>query len=209
MLKDNTEFKLPSLKGGSYSGMDRLFISQDNLVLRGIERRKDTGDIELITQAKDGQEQKMGKIIFKKDNALKKEILYKWLNKHLGETIDRIYSSQFDFKDYPIDLARQADEGIQYLLDRPELEKKIKYYKDLENLQKTIRKFVLKGNIELLGEPLKFYRRTNGLVQEGGDTYETTIWNTQVQVRGKAEYLENIFNNLEDIRNITLRSNSN
>ena len=97
LLKDNPDIELPSFLGGFFSGMDRLYISHNLLILKKIEKQKN-GDLELTAQAKDGHELREGVLRFKTKDPGKKEILYKWFNKRLGETIDFIYRSNFDFE---------------------------------------------------------------------------------------------------------------
>ncbi|MBU0572189.1 hypothetical protein KKH23_03270 [Patescibacteria group bacterium] len=97
LFKDNPNIELPPFLGGFFSGMDRLYIPHNLLILKKIERL-DNGDLELTAQAKDGHELREGVLKFKTEDPGKKEILYKWLNKRLGETIDFIYRSHFDFE---------------------------------------------------------------------------------------------------------------
>jgi len=96
LLKNNPDIELPAFLGGFFSGMDRLYIPHNLLILKKIEKQKN-GDLELTAQAKDGHELREGVLKFKTEDPDKKEILYKWLNKRLGETIDFIYRSQFDW----------------------------------------------------------------------------------------------------------------
>jgi len=199
-FKDNPNIKLPGLSGGSFSGMDRHLLP-DNLVLKSVEK-KDAGILKISAGAKDGPEIRKEKIKLIKSNPVRIEILHQWLNKHIGETIDKIYRSQFDFDEFLIDLGRQADEGIQWLLDRPQLKEKIKYNNELEPTQKSIKEFVLTKNINLLERPLKLLRETT-LAVPGEDAFETSIWNSQVRIRGEAQYLEHIFNDLEEIYILT------
>lgn len=76
ILKNNKLFKLPQLMAGSFSGLDRLEIPYNILILREALQRDDNGDIELICQAKDGPEEKRGGIRFSVDDRSKKDILY-------------------------------------------------------------------------------------------------------------------------------------
>ena len=77
--------------------MDRLFISHNIFVLKEVKRRKDTGDIELMTQAKDGPEIRRGQIKFKSGNKNVKDALFQWLVKQIGKEIKTIYNSEFHF----------------------------------------------------------------------------------------------------------------
>ena len=97
LLKDNPDIELPAFLGGFFSGMDRLYISLNLLILKKVERL-DNGDLELTARAKDGHELREDVLRFKTEDSAKKEILCKWLNKRLGETIDFIYKSHFDFE---------------------------------------------------------------------------------------------------------------
>lgn len=202
MLKDNPEIELPSFKGGSFGGMDQHLLP-DNLVLRAARKIENTNVLEITAQDKGGPEIRKGKVELVKGSPVRIKILYQWLGKHIGETIDKIYRSQFDFDEYLIDLGRQADEGIQWLLDRPQLKEKIKYYDELESIQKSIKEFILTKNIKVLEMPLKLFRKTTMAVPEGADAFETTIWNSQVRIRSEAQYLEHIFNDLEEIYILT------
>ncbi|KKQ99173.1 MAG: hypothetical protein UT24_C0026G0004 [Candidatus Woesebacteria bacterium GW2011_GWB1_39_12] len=97
LLKDNKLFELPSLLAGSFSGLDRLEISYNILILKEVLQREDTGDIELVCQAKNGPEEKRGGIRFSVDDRSKKDILYHWFKRLLGKDIETIYNSDFTF----------------------------------------------------------------------------------------------------------------
>lgn len=99
LLKENKLFELPPLTGGSFSGMDRLYLPLNILVLKDINQRDDNGDITLICQAKDGPEQRIGSIIFSNDDRLKKDMLYRWLKNQIGKNIESIYNEYFTFGD--------------------------------------------------------------------------------------------------------------
>lgn len=97
LLKDNKLFRLPPLMAGSFSGLDRLEIPYNILILREVLQREDNGDIELVCQAKDGPEEKGGGISFSVDDRSKKDILFRWLNQQAGKDIKTIYNSEFSF----------------------------------------------------------------------------------------------------------------
>ena len=101
-LKDNILFKLPELMAGSFSGLDRLEISYNILILRQVHQRPDNGDIEIICNAKDGaHEEKSGPIQFSIDDRTKKDALYRWLYQQIGKDIETIYNSEFSFGSIP------------------------------------------------------------------------------------------------------------
>ena len=92
-IKDNPNIKLPSLTEGSFSGMDRLYFSHKDLILKKVRQREDNGNIEITTQAKDGREKRTGWIEFKdKVTVEKKNLLYNWLLQQKGENIEFIYN---------------------------------------------------------------------------------------------------------------------
>lgn len=97
LLKDNKLFELPPLLAGSFSGLDRLEIPYNILILREVLQRKDNGDVELVCQAKDGPEEKRGGINFLVDDRSKKDVLYNWFKRQIGKDIETIYSSNFTF----------------------------------------------------------------------------------------------------------------
>ena len=97
MLKDNKLFELPPLLAGSFSGLDRLEIPYNILILKEVLQREDNGDIELVCQAKDGPEEKRGGIRFSVDNHPKKDILCRWFKQQVGKDIETIYNSDFTF----------------------------------------------------------------------------------------------------------------
>lgn len=97
LLKDNKVFKLPRLMGGSFSGLDRLDIPYNILILKNVTQREDNGNIELWCQAKDGPEQKNGGVRFSIEERSKKDILYQWLRQQIGKDIETIYNSDFEF----------------------------------------------------------------------------------------------------------------
>lgn len=97
-LKGNPYFKLPQLMAGSFSGMDRLTIPYNLLILREVLKRDDNGNIELVCQAQNGPEQKRGSIVFSSENRSMKNQLYMWLSQMRGKDIETIYGSNFDFE---------------------------------------------------------------------------------------------------------------
>lgn len=97
------------------------------------------------------------------------------------------------------DLAHQADEGIQYMLDRPKLADKIEFYNKLQQLHTAVKKFINTLNVDVLDNQLQFYRQNNIAKREGEDAYGTSIWNFQVEVRGNASFLEDILNGIEKL----------
>lgn len=99
LLKDNKLFELPPLLAGSFSGLDRLEIPYNILILREVLQREDNEGVELVCQAKDGPEEKRGGIRFFVDNRSKKDILYHWFKQRIGKDIETIYNSEFSFGD--------------------------------------------------------------------------------------------------------------
>lgn len=97
LLKDNKVFKLPRLMAGSFSGLDRLDIPYNILILKNVTQRDDNGNIELCCQAKDGPEQKSGGVRFSVDDRAKKDMLFRWLRQQIGKDIETIYNSPFEF----------------------------------------------------------------------------------------------------------------
>jgi len=97
MLKNNKLFELPELRAGSFSGLDRLEISHNILILREVLQREDNGNIELVCQAKDGPEEKRGGIYFLANDRAKKDQLFNWLRQQIDKDIDTIYRSDFSF----------------------------------------------------------------------------------------------------------------
>lgn len=98
-LNDNKLFELPQLMAGSFSGLDRLEIPYDILMLRKVLQREDNGEIELICQAKDGPEEKHGGVRFSVDDRKKKDQLFHWFQQQIGRNIKTIYTSDFSFDD--------------------------------------------------------------------------------------------------------------
>lgn len=97
MLKDNKLFEFPQLMAGSFSGLDRLEIPYNLLILREVLQREDNGEIELVCQAKDGPEEKRGEIRFPVDDQEKEYQLFHWLQQQIGKDIETIYKSDFNF----------------------------------------------------------------------------------------------------------------
>jgi|GEM_PF-4274937 len=98
ILKDNKHFELPQLMGGAFSGLDRLEIPYNILILRKVLQREDNGDIQLFCQAIDGPEQKNGGIDFIVDDRKKKMELFHWFQFQIGKDIKTIYESDFRFE---------------------------------------------------------------------------------------------------------------
>jgi hypothetical protein len=93
LLKDNKLFELPMFSSSSFSGMDRLWISHNILILSEVHQREDPGEIELIAKAKDGPEEKRGHVRFVEDNHNQKNLLSNWLKQQIGKNY-RNYLSQ-------------------------------------------------------------------------------------------------------------------
>lgn len=83
--------------GGSFSGMDRLYISHNILILKEVKQREDNGTITLICQAKDGPEEISGGVRFSIDDRSRMNILYQWLCQQIGKDIETIYRTEFNF----------------------------------------------------------------------------------------------------------------
>lgn len=97
-LTENRIFEMPQLTAGSFSGLDRLEIPYDILILKEVLQREDNGNIELKCQAKDGPEEKRGWVHFIIDDRLRKDFLYGWLRKKISQSIETIYNSNFSFE---------------------------------------------------------------------------------------------------------------
>lgn len=97
VLKDNKLFELPPLQAGSFSGLDRLEIPYNILILREVLQREDNGDIELVCQTKDGPEEKRCGVRFSVDDRRKKDQLFHWFQQQIGINIKTIYTSDFSF----------------------------------------------------------------------------------------------------------------
>ena len=97
LLRENKLFELPELRAGSFSGLDRLEIPYDILILKEVSQRPDNGDVELLCQAEDGPEEKRGSVQFLVDNRSRKDFLYLWFKQRIGKDIETIYNSAFTF----------------------------------------------------------------------------------------------------------------
>ncbi|MBU1864625.1 MAG: ATP-binding protein [Candidatus Omnitrophica bacterium] len=95
------------------------------------------------------------------------------------------------------ELTGQVLEGIEFLKKKEKL-KNLRYSDRVGELEKIIKEFSHTGNLNILNRALHIYRSTNIAVPEGEDAFETTIWNTELHVRGKATTLEYILDDLED-----------
>lgn len=101
-LKDINIIKLPQFRGGSFSGMDRLLIAHNLLVLKEVTQREDNGLINLTAKAVDGPEELSGRIKFAIDDRLRNDVLANWLKQQIGRDIESIYHTDFVFGDEPI-----------------------------------------------------------------------------------------------------------
>lgn len=99
-LKDNPDIKqLPRFSGGSYSHLDRLYLPHTEIFLSKVEISS-AGDLELIAKPIDGgSEQWRDWLKLKRTDETKIKILLDWLNERIGETIDSIFRSEFNFED--------------------------------------------------------------------------------------------------------------
>lgn len=95
-LKDHNKFTLPGLVLGSFSGLDRIHVPQNHLVLIEITQREDNGDIEIVGKATDGPELRRGWVNFKRVNRTEKNKLCKWFTEQIGRDIKTVYNSKFD-----------------------------------------------------------------------------------------------------------------
>lgn len=95
-LKDNKKFTLPGLLTGSFSGLDRIHVPLNSLILKEIFQSEENGDIEIISKANDGPEFRRGWIHFKRIKRAKKDKLCKWFAKQIGRDIETVYNSEFN-----------------------------------------------------------------------------------------------------------------
>lgn len=98
-LKNHPYIKLPSLTGGSFSGLDRLLLPHNILILKKVTQRVDNGNIDIITRAKDGPEERSGPLRVLLDDRARKDFLYHWFQQQLGKDIETVYNSEFTFGD--------------------------------------------------------------------------------------------------------------
>lgn len=96
-LKENESFKLPRLTSGSFSGLDRLDIPHNLLTLTQVNQRLVNGDIEIVTKATNGPEEKRGRVRFLSEDRLQKDALVNWFREQVGKDIKTIYDSDFSF----------------------------------------------------------------------------------------------------------------
>lgn len=96
-LEDIPEIILPRFQANSYSDFDRTFLPHNEIKLKSVNV-SNSGDIELIAVPIDGrQEQWKDRIKFKKQDNAKREFLLNWLKNRIGQTIDYILKSEFNF----------------------------------------------------------------------------------------------------------------
>lgn len=93
------------------------------------------------------------------------------------------------------DLAEQASEGINNLESKDNFDS-LKMKDLVPKLKEQIEDYRGNKTMESLSEALKTFRSTSGLTTEGADTYNVTIWDTNVEVRGKETMLDDIFSKL-------------
>lgn len=115
---------------------------------------------------------------------------------------DNIYPFQKTQNKIPVtgkmeELVGKVIEGIEFLKSKEKL-KNLRYHDRVEELEKLIKDFQYTGDLNTLNQAFHIYRSTNVAVPEGENAHETSIWNTELYVRGKAETLEDILNDLED-----------
>ena len=97
-IKDNSNIILPGLTGSSFNGMDRFHLVHKDLILKKVNQREDNGNIKIITQAKDGHEQRTGWVTFgEKVTTKMKNELYDWLLHQTEKDIETIYNSELPF----------------------------------------------------------------------------------------------------------------
>ncbi|HUV42369.1 MAG TPA: hypothetical protein VMY36_00465 [Patescibacteria group bacterium] len=98
ILKDNSNIKLPSFTGGSFTEMDiHRTGALNNLILEGIEKMEN-GDLKLVVRTEKTQNKLSDSIKFLKEKRGLKNALHKWLSGQIGKTIDSIYRSEFSFE---------------------------------------------------------------------------------------------------------------
>lgn len=85
--------------------------------------------------------------------------------------------------------------GVSQLEKRDDIEN-LRHYKLLPKLQKRLRKFKLTQNELDLNHAIKLFRTTD-VAMEGENTFGSTIWNTDVVIKGKAVILGHLMDKLE------------
>ncbi len=90
----------------------------------------------------------------------------------------------------------EIHEGIQNLKNRTNF--KVLRHKDrLWEIETGINKYRQHDQIDGLKHALNIFHETAGLTTEGAAAYDETIWDANVQVRGKMTILDNLFYELE------------
>lgn len=89
-------------------------------------------------------------------------------------------------------------EGVANLKGRTDFN--ILEHKDrLWEVETGINKYVEHGEIEGLRHALQVFHETAILNKEGANTFDETIWNANVQVKGKMTLLDFLFTDLEKL----------
>lgn len=92
----------------------------------------------------------------------------------------------------------EIHEGIQNLKNRTDFETLM--HKDrLWKVESAVNQFRDHKETEGLREALIIFRETAGLHPEGVNAYNVTIWDANVQARGKMTTLAKLFDDLEEL----------
>ena len=92
----------------------------------------------------------------------------------------------------------EVHEGLQNLKKRTNFDI-LKSKERLWEIETGINNYREHNDIEGIRHALGIWRETSGPATEGASAYDETIWDANVQVRGKMTILDSLFNDLQDL----------
>lgn len=92
----------------------------------------------------------------------------------------------------------EIHEGIQFLKNRADFDA-LNHKDRLWEVESAINQYRDHDKIEGLRHALSIFWDTNIAAAEGADAYDVTIWDANVQARGKMTALDDLFHDLQDL----------
>lgn len=94
-------------------------------------------------------------------------------------------------------IIEKISEGLENLKSRTNFES-LRHKDRVWEIETAINLYKKTNNPDALDHMVSIFKKTGAVMMEGEDSFDSTIWNANVQVQGEMEQLENLFWELRD-----------
>lgn len=95
-------------------------------------------------------------------------------------------------------IIQNIDEGLENLKNRTDF-KILRHNEKVQEIETALNHYKKTENPDALVHLVDIFKKTGAAMMEGEASFDSTIWNANVQVEGKMTILEDLFGKLRDI----------